>query len=176
MKGENKLLIEKSLTQTIEKEFFLNVHQNLSAHIQDNTSLKSNSMQTKIEEQYSLESDNSTFDFQTDCEVKAGNQILHQVGDTQIVTKKDCVIIKAGGVEVIIDSNGLVVKGGELKAEYRIKMSQTNNNTEIKEQDTQDEIIWEGKKDILSFLLYWITYIVFYVFFFIYFLDYLIKK
>ncbi|EAI5948062.1 type VI secretion protein VgrG, partial [Campylobacter coli] len=24
---------------------------------------------------------------------------------------------KAGGVEVIIDSNGLVVKGGELKAE-----------------------------------------------------------
>ncbi|HEB7550916.1 TPA: hypothetical protein RZH73_001385 [Campylobacter coli] len=117
VKGENKLLIEKSLTQTIEKEFFLNVHQNLSAHIQDNTSLKSNSMQTKIEEQYSLESENSTFDFQTDSEVKAGNQILHQVGDTQIVTKKDCVIIKAGGVEVIIDSNGLVVKGGELKAE-----------------------------------------------------------
>ncbi|HIA7117828.1 TPA: bacteriophage T4 gp5 trimerization domain-containing protein, partial [Campylobacter coli] len=77
VKGENKLLIEKSLTQTIEKEFFLNVHQNLSAHIQDNTSLKSNSMQTKVEEQYSLESDNSTFDFQTDCEVKAGNQILH---------------------------------------------------------------------------------------------------
>ncbi len=117
VKGENKLLIEKSLTQTIEKEFFLNVHQNLSAHIQDNTSLKSNSMQTKIEEQYSLESENSTFDFQTDCEVKAGNQILHQVGDTQIVTKKDCVIIKAGGVEVIIDSNGLVIRGGEVKAE-----------------------------------------------------------
>ncbi|EOI0235449.1 VgrG protein, partial [Campylobacter jejuni] len=70
VKGENKLLIEKSLTQTIEKEFFLNIHQNLSAHIQDNTSLKSNSMQTKVEEQYSLESDNSTFDFQTDCEVK----------------------------------------------------------------------------------------------------------
>ncbi|EKJ5773315.1 hypothetical protein PJP90_000050 [Campylobacter coli] len=40
-------------------------------------------------------------------------------------------------------------------------MSQTNNNTEIKEQDTQDEIIWEGKKDIPSFLLYWITNIVF---------------
>ncbi|EDP4608482.1 VgrG protein, partial [Campylobacter jejuni] len=29
----------------------------------------------------------------------------------------DCVIIKAGGVEVTIDSNGLVVKGGEIKAE-----------------------------------------------------------
>ncbi|EDO8599153.1 hypothetical protein ACSGY6_001600 [Campylobacter jejuni] len=44
-------------------------------------------------------------------------------------------------------------------------MSQTNNNTEIKEQDTQDEIIWEGKKDIPSFLLYWITYIALLCFF-----------
>ncbi|HEC1907361.1 TPA: hypothetical protein R1828_001817, partial [Campylobacter jejuni] len=44
-------------------------------------------------------------------------QILHQVGDTQIVTKGDCVIIKAGGVEVVIDSNGLVVRGGELRTE-----------------------------------------------------------
>ncbi|HEF7996810.1 hypothetical protein C3I02_09305 [Campylobacter jejuni] len=53
----------------------------------------------------------------TDYEVKAGNQILHQVGYTQIVTKGDYVIIKAGGVEVVIDSNGLVVKGGEIRAE-----------------------------------------------------------
>ncbi len=44
-------------------------------------------------------------------------------------------------------------------------MSQTNNNTEIKEQDTQDEIIWEGKKHIPSFLLFWITYIVLLCFF-----------
>lgn len=28
-------------------------------------------------------------------------------------------------------------------------MSQTNNNTEIKEQDTQDEIIWELKEKLL---------------------------
>lgn len=44
-------------------------------------------------------------------------------------------------------------------------MSQTNNNTEIKEQDTQDEIIWEGKKDILSFLLYWINIYCIFMFF-----------
>ncbi|HED6588228.1 TPA: hypothetical protein R5Z08_001707 [Campylobacter coli] len=44
-------------------------------------------------------------------------------------------------------------------------MSQANNNTEIKEQDTQDEIIWEGKKHIPSFLLFWITYIVLLCFF-----------
>ncbi|HEH5405267.1 hypothetical protein [Campylobacter coli] len=39
-------------------------------------------------------------------------------------------------------------------------MSQTNNNTEIKEQDTQDEIVFERKKHI-GFLLFWITNIVF---------------
>ncbi|EQM94580.1 hypothetical protein HRAG_02374, partial [Helicobacter bilis ATCC 43879] len=39
------------------------------------------------------------------------------VGESTITTKGDSVIIKAGGVEVIIDSKGLVVKGGEIKAE-----------------------------------------------------------
>ncbi|ENU0751538.1 MULTISPECIES: hypothetical protein [Campylobacter] len=39
-------------------------------------------------------------------------------------------------------------------------MSQINNNTEIKEQDTQDEIVFERKKHI-GFLLFWITNIVF---------------
>lgn len=54
-------------------------------------------------------------------------------------------------------------------------MSQINNNTEIKEQDTQDEIVFERKKHI-GFLLFWITNIVFCVLHFICFLDYLTKK
>ncbi|WP_072223114.1 hypothetical protein [Campylobacter coli] len=33
-------------------------------------------------------------------------------------------------------------------------MSQTNNNTEIKEQDTQDEIIWELKRKV-TFMIIW---------------------
>ncbi|EOH3411040.1 hypothetical protein ACL13C_001774, partial [Campylobacter jejuni] len=33
-------------------------------------------------------------------------------------------------------------------------MSQTNNNTEIKEQDTQDEIIWELKRKV-TFMIFW---------------------
>ena len=53
----------------------------------------------------------------TNYSVESDNQILHQVGDTTITTKRDCIIIKAGGVEVVIDSNGLIVKGGEIKAE-----------------------------------------------------------
>lgn len=54
---------------------------------------------------------------QSDIIHTTSNQILHQVGDTQIIAKGDSVIIKAGGVEVVIDSNGLVVKGGEIKSE-----------------------------------------------------------
>ncbi|HEB7552975.1 TPA: hypothetical protein RZH74_001685, partial [Campylobacter coli] len=44
-------------------------------------------------------------------------------------------------------------------------MSQTNNNTEIKEQDTQDEIIFEEKKYIFAFLFCGIIYTGFLCFF-----------
>ncbi|HEB9328958.1 TPA: hypothetical protein RZK18_001783 [Campylobacter coli] len=44
-------------------------------------------------------------------------------------------------------------------------MSQTNNNTEIKEQDTQDEIIFEEKKYIPAFLFCGIIYTGFLCFF-----------
>ena len=56
-------------------------------------------------------------EIQTNYSVNTDNTILHQVGDTSITAKGDCVIIKAGGIEVVIDSNGSVVKGGEIKAE-----------------------------------------------------------
>ncbi len=49
--------------------------------------------------------------------LNANNEASMQVGDTSITTKGDSVIIKAGGIEVVIDSNGLVVKGGEVKSE-----------------------------------------------------------
>ncbi|MGX3044331.1 hypothetical protein [Helicobacter sp. T3_23-1056] len=48
--------------------------------------------------------------------IQARNWILYQV-KTERIVKRDCAIIKAGGVEVIIDSSGLVVKGGEIKSE-----------------------------------------------------------
>ncbi|WP_251815242.1 hypothetical protein [Campylobacter jejuni] len=44
-------------------------------------------------------------------------------------------------------------------------MSQTNNNTEIKEQNTQDEIIFEEKKYIPAFLFCGIIYTGFLCFF-----------
>ncbi|WP_334086605.1 hypothetical protein [Helicobacter typhlonius] len=60
-------------------------------------------------------------EIQTNYSVNTDNTILHQVGDTSITAKGDCVIIKAGGVEVVIDSKGLLVKGGEIKSERESK-------------------------------------------------------
>ncbi|MDY5184806.1 MAG: hypothetical protein SPF53_02720, partial [Helicobacter trogontum] len=69
-------------------------------------------------EQLSISANNTEQLFESDYNINAGNQITHQISDTQIIAKGDSVIIKAGSVEVVIDSNGLVVKGGEVKSEW----------------------------------------------------------
>ena len=71
----------------------------------------------ETQKELSFIADNTDMESKSHLTATAGNQITHQVGDTQIIAKGDSVIIKAGGVEVVIDSNGLVVKGGEIKAE-----------------------------------------------------------
>ena len=71
----------------------------------------------QTDKQFTESVDSKYSEITTDYEVNAGNQILHQVGDTTITATSDSVIIKAGGVEVVIDSNGLIVKGGEVKSE-----------------------------------------------------------
>ncbi|EQC2640068.1 bacteriophage T4 gp5 trimerization domain-containing protein, partial [Campylobacter jejuni] len=110
VEGHYGINIKETLKIQTEKETFIRSKNNLL--ITTNAS-----MGFEIDKNNTFVSDNSLSQTKTDYEVKAGNQILHQVGDTQIVTKGDCVIIKAGGVEVVIDSNGLVVRGGEIKAE-----------------------------------------------------------
>ncbi|EMZ38466.1 hypothetical protein C826_01502 [Helicobacter bilis WiWa] len=75
------------------------------------------SFSTQTDKQHTETADSKYSEIQTNYSVNAGNTIIHQVGDTSITAKGDCVIIKAGGVEVVIDSKGLVVKGGEIKAE-----------------------------------------------------------
>ena len=52
----------------------------------------------------------------TSHQMRAENESVIQVRESIISTKPDCVIIKAGGVEVVIDSKGLLVKGGEINA------------------------------------------------------------
>ncbi|OOY00800.1 hypothetical protein BOQ02_09570 [Campylobacter coli] len=118
VKGNKKEVVERKLELHVNKgiNYFTEEHFSMQTNNYIDIYTEQN-LSTQTKKQHTELAESKYSDFQTDSEVKAGNQILHQVGDTQIVTKKDCVIIKAGGVEVIIDSNGLVVKGGELKAE-----------------------------------------------------------
>ncbi|RDU59353.1 hypothetical protein CQA53_11520 [Helicobacter didelphidarum] len=64
-----------------------------------------------------LHSDASDISVATDMAIQAGNSLNFNIGETTITATSDSVIIKAGGVEVVIDSKGLVVKGGEVKSE-----------------------------------------------------------
>ncbi|WP_414629179.1 bacteriophage T4 gp5 trimerisation domain-containing protein [Helicobacter fennelliae] len=118
IKGEVQTHIEKSLMQNVEGDMDINTTQNYTLVSNEKTILKSSkAMSLTTNENLSLEADSSNSEIQTNYSVNAGNTILHQVGDTSITAKGDCVIIKAGGVEVVIDSKGLIVKGGEVKAE-----------------------------------------------------------
>ncbi|QOQ95420.1 bacteriophage T4 gp5 trimerisation domain-containing protein [Helicobacter cinaedi] len=116
--GDSKNQINKGYELYAANGISLNTEQqfNLSAkNYIDLSSTEDFSLQTK--KQLTQVADSSYANIESNYSVNAGNTILHQVGDTSITAKGDCVIIKAGGVEVVIDSKGLVVKGGEIKAE-----------------------------------------------------------
>ena len=65
----------------------------------------------------SFVSNNITSYAKTTHQMKADNEAMIQVGETTITANQNSVIIKAGGVEVVIDAKGLVVRGGDVKAE-----------------------------------------------------------
>ncbi|WP_435870433.1 bacteriophage T4 gp5 trimerisation domain-containing protein [Helicobacter rodentium] len=116
--GDSKNQINKGYELYAANGISLNTEQqfNLSAkNYIDLSSTEDFSLQTK--KQLTQVADSSYAKIESNYSVNAGNTIIHQVGDTSITAKGDCVIIKAGGVEVVIDSKGLVVKGGEVKAE-----------------------------------------------------------
>ncbi len=61
--------------------------------------------------------DNILSEVASDYTINTGNSLNFSIGETTITATSDSVIIKAGGVEVVIDSKGLIVKGGEVKSE-----------------------------------------------------------
>ena len=56
--------------------------------------------------------DNILSEVASDYTINTGNSLNFNIGETTITATSDSVIIKAGGVEVVIDSKGLIVKGG----------------------------------------------------------------
>ncbi|MWV63219.1 hypothetical protein DCO58_00005 [Helicobacter saguini] len=110
IKGYNDIQINKDLHISTQGESIIQSNNNIHISTNQSLSLSANVNQTIL-------ADNIEVNAESNIEHKAQNEIVNQVGDTLIMAKSNCVIIKAGGVEVIIDSNGLIVKGGEIKSE-----------------------------------------------------------
>lgn len=71
----------------------------------------------KSEKSSSMESESLSVASKSDISLNADNSTTIMVGNTLVDISSSSITMKAGGVEVLIDSNGLVVKGGEIKSE-----------------------------------------------------------
>ncbi|HDZ5097756.1 TPA: type VI secretion system tip protein VgrG [Campylobacter jejuni] len=118
VKGNKKEMIEGHYDININDKMQVLSQKEMDYKSKDNILFTSNeSIGFESDKNTSMVADNITTYAKATHELKADNGATLQVGETIINAKPDCVIIKAGGVEVVIDSNGLVVKGGEIKAE-----------------------------------------------------------
>ncbi|EAH4642350.1 type VI secretion protein VgrG [Campylobacter jejuni] len=118
VKGNKKEVVEGHYDINISDKMQVLSEKEMDYKSKDNILFTSNeSIGFESDKNTSMVADNITTYAKTIHELKADSEATIQVGETIINAKPDCVIIKAGGVEVIIDSNGLVVKGGEIKAE-----------------------------------------------------------
>ncbi|EOD6968640.1 type VI secretion system Vgr family protein [Campylobacter jejuni] len=118
VKGNKKEVIEGHYDINISDKMQVLSEKEMDYKSKDNILFTSNeSIGFESDKNTSMVADNITTYAKTIHELKADSEATIQVGETIINAKPDCVIIKAGGVEVTIDSNGLVVRGGELKAE-----------------------------------------------------------
>ncbi|MFH0160631.1 type VI secretion system Vgr family protein [Campylobacter jejuni] len=118
VKGNKKEVVEGHYDINISDKMQVLSEKEMDYKSKDNILFTSNeSIGFESDKNTSMVADNITTYAKTIHELKADSEATIQVGETIINAKSDCVIIKAGGVEVTIDSNGLVVRGGELKAE-----------------------------------------------------------
>lgn len=105
IKGNKSEVVEGTLDIQSVKEYNLSTQSQMNFNAKDNILFfgrKSTSFETQKE--LSFIADNTDMESKSNLTATAGNQILHQVGDTSITAKGDSVIIKAGGIEVVIDS------------------------------------------------------------------------
>ncbi|EOE5317688.1 type VI secretion system Vgr family protein [Campylobacter coli] len=118
VKGNKKEVVEGHYDINISDKMQVLSEKEMDYKSKDNILFTSNeSIGFESDKNTSMVADNITTYAKTIHELKADSEATIQVGETIINAKPDCVIIKAGGVEVTIDSNGLVVRGGEIRAE-----------------------------------------------------------
>ena len=120
------LLVRGNKVENVGNEYNIIVNDKLNLESNNETTIKTKgnllltsnaSMGIETDKNATFVADNLLFQVESDYDLQAGNTINLQINDTTITASKDKIILKAGGVEVVIDSNGLVVKGGEIKGE-----------------------------------------------------------
>ncbi|SUX04570.1 ribosomal protein L7/L12 [Campylobacter jejuni] len=118
VKGNKKEMVEGHYGINVSDKMQVLSEKEMDYKSKDNILFTSNeSIGFESDKNTSMVANNITTYAKTIHELKADSEATIQVGETIINAKPDCVIIKAGGVEVVIDSNGLVVRGGEIRAE-----------------------------------------------------------
>ncbi|WP_425323545.1 bacteriophage T4 gp5 trimerisation domain-containing protein [Helicobacter fennelliae] len=110
VEGDSDISINQKLN--IQTQGEIAIHSNENIHLSSPQSLSLESETAAI-----MVADNVTMIADSNYTLNANTEATIQVKDTSIVAKGNSIIIKAGGVEVVIDSKGLIVKGGEIKAE-----------------------------------------------------------
>ena len=109
IEGDKQEYIEGNLDITSQAQGTISTQKGLYTHSQ--------TLSFQAQDVINMESDSVGIDTQSDCFIQAGNSLNFSIGDTTITATSDTITLKAGGVEVVIDSKGLIVKGGEVKSE-----------------------------------------------------------
>ncbi|EAJ1154340.1 type VI secretion protein VgrG [Campylobacter jejuni] len=140
--NDKRVIINNNLEQDIKNDFIQRIGYNKNETIkgsyvlQTNQSIKFYSKQDlsiETNEYFKAEADDSiSFKAKKNCSFTADNvntmanqesvltaqkQIVSRVGNTTITQTKDKIILQVGTTQVIIDSKGLRVKGGDLRAD-----------------------------------------------------------
>lgn len=118
--------IKGNKREMVEGEYHLQVEDSINIESTNETTLRTKgnllftsnaSMGLETDENATFIADNILSEATSDYAINAGNAINLKINETVIYATSDTIIFKAGGIEVVIDSKGLVVKGGEIKAE-----------------------------------------------------------
>lgn len=124
-KNENRT-VKEDKKDVIEGSYELSSSKGINEYTQEHIVLQADNyidiksksnLTTNTDSQHTEVADSKFSDIKSNYEVDAGNQIIHQVGSTQIEITSSNVIIRAGGVEAIFDQRGITVIGGEVRAE-----------------------------------------------------------
>ena len=115
--GESKTVIKGSLVEQVNKDTTLTTEGEYSLTVNKNiTSSAKESINLSCEKEMIVENDSFNMTTKSNISMTADNSALITVGDAEVSIKSDKVTIKVGSVEMVLNSDGLLVTGGKIKA------------------------------------------------------------